>query len=80
KKSGRVGFYKATPNTFIAAGKAYLVSGSGINALYFDDETAITTPDSDTAPDDAPVYNMLGQKVGDAYKGVVVKRGRKILR
>lgn len=32
------------------------------------------------ADDDAPAYNIAGQRVGKSYKGVVVKNGKKIIR
>ena len=28
---------------------------------------------------DAPAYNVAGQRVNDAYKGIVVKNGKKYL-
>ncbi|MBQ8047395.1 MAG: M6 family metalloprotease domain-containing protein [Prevotella sp.] len=41
--------------------------------------TGITTVDADDA-EKAPVYNLSGQRVSDNYKGVVVRRGRKIVK
>lgn len=32
------------------------------------------------ANDNAPAYNVAGQKVGDSYKGIVIKNGVKIIR
>ncbi|MCF0202629.1 MAG: hypothetical protein HUK08_04615 [Bacteroidaceae bacterium] len=31
------------------------------------------------ADNDAPLYNLQGQKVGDSFKGIVIKNGRKML-
>ena len=33
---------------------------------------------TDDADDNAPIYNLAGQKVGKNYKGVVIKNGKKI--
>ena len=30
--------------------------------------------------DNAPVYNVSGQRVGAAYKGLVIKNGKKFIR
>jgi hypothetical protein len=32
------------------------------------------------ADDDAPAYNLAGQKVGKNYKGIIVKNGKKVLK
>ena len=41
--------------------------GTGINSL-------------DAATDDAPAYNLAGQKVGKNYKGIIVKNGKKVMK
>ncbi len=41
--------------------------------------TSISSLSSDEAVADAPVYNLAGQKVTGAYKGVVVKAGKKFV-
>ena len=41
---------------------------------YFGD-TGITT----SAADNAPIFNLAGQKVGKGYKGVVIKAGKKMI-
>ena len=33
----------------------------------------------ESAPADAPIYNLMGVRVGSNYKGIVIKNGRKIL-
>ena len=40
--------------------------------------TGINGIDADTADDNAPIYNLAGQKVTKAYKGVVIQNGKKI--
>ena len=32
------------------------------------------------ADDDAPAYNLAGQKVGKNYKGIIVKNGKKVMK
>lgn len=41
--------------------------------------TGITNITADEAAKNAPVYNLAGQKVTKAYKGVVIKNGKKII-
>ena len=41
--------------------------------------TGITNITTDEAAKNAPVYNLAGQKVTKAYKGVVIKNGKKMI-
>ena len=42
--------------------------------------TAISGINADAAADnDAPAYNLAGQKVGKGFKGIVIKNGRKVV-
>lgn len=41
--------------------------------------TGITSITTAPAADNAPIYNLAGQKVGKAYKGVVIKDGKKMI-
>ena len=41
--------------------------------------TGITNITTDEAAKNAPVYNLAGQKVTTAYKGVVIKNGKKMI-
>lgn len=41
--------------------------------------TAISNAAVDGTADDAPTYNLAGQKVGKDYKGVVIRNGKKYL-
>ena len=54
---------------------------SGIWNLYEGSSipTTIRTADADV-DDNAPRYNMSGQRVGRDYKGIVIKNGRKVVR
>jgi len=79
------GFYKANKNK-VATTKAYLSMPAGVNArfggLFFDGETTgINAIDNGqlTIDNDAPMYNLAGQRVNKSYKGVVVQNGKKML-
>lgn len=55
-----------------------------IAGMFGDGTTGITDAVGDAATDDddrdAPAYNLNGQRVDDGYRGIVVKKGKKILR
>ncbi|MCF0196384.1 MAG: hypothetical protein HUK03_03955 [Bacteroidaceae bacterium] len=82
KKSGKVGFYKATSGTKIAARKAFLQSSSSIQTLYFDEETAIeSVPEAvETNVFDGAIYNVAGQRISTLQKGVNIVGGKKVLK
>ena len=80
-----VGFGKLASGVTLAKGKAYLVPTSPSGFLTFvigdeDETTTINAVDAAGMDDDAPVYNLAGQKVGKDYKGVVIVNGRKVVR
>ena len=41
--------------------------------------TNINNITTDATLENAPAYNLAGQKVGKAYKGVVIKAGKKFI-
>lgn len=41
--------------------------------------TGITNITTDEAAKNAPTYNLAGQKVTKAYKGIVIKNGKKMI-
>jgi hypothetical protein len=41
--------------------------------------TAIRTVKKDERNDDAPAYNLKGQRVSPSYKGLFIKNGKKYL-
>lgn len=72
------GQYKGyiTPSTIDVA------SARGANFMGFEDETTgIDTIDNGqfTIDNDAPMYNLAGQKVTKSYKGVVIVNGKKVV-
>ncbi len=80
------GFAKATPDTKIAAGKGYLVikGAAGIKEFYpfgEEDATGINTIDNEQITiDNGAVYNLSGQRVNKAQKGIYIVNGKKILK
>jgi hypothetical protein len=81
------GFAKATPDTKIAAGKGYLVikGAAAIKEFYpfgEDNETGIKNIEHSTLNiehSDA-IYNVAGQRVNKAQKGIYIVNGKKILK
>ncbi len=73
--TAEAGTYHDQPYThkFIMPGKAVIVK------VRFTSSTGINGIDADAADDNAPIYNLAGQKVTKAYKGVVIKNGKKIV-
>ena len=79
KKDEGAGFAKAISGTTIPAGKGYLViNGSEVKAFYpfADDATGISTIDT---IDNAVIYNVAGQRINKAQKGINIVNGKKVL-
>ena len=76
----KVGFHKATGT--IPAGKGYMVLGeSAVKAFYpFFDEDATGINSIDFAGENAPVYNVAGQRLNKMQKGVNIVGNKKILK
>ena len=78
-----VGFYKATPETEIAAGVAYLVSPSG-SAPYFifgieGGTTGINAVQGSELTVNGEYYNLAGQRVAQPTKGLYIVNGKKVV-
>ena len=78
-----VGFYKATPETKIAAGVAYLVSSSG-SAPYFifgieGGTTGIDAVQGSELTVNGEYYNLAGQRVAQPTKGLYIVNGKKVV-
>ncbi len=75
-----IGFYKAIVGSTIAAGKGYLVlSGEGVKP-YYGFENNATGISGINAAEDAVIYNLAGQRVSKAAKGVNIVNGKKVLK
>ena len=79
-----VGFYKAKAGTTIAAGKGYLeFVGSPVKAFLFegDDATGIESFEGFNGSDASEgIYNLAGQRMGKAQRGINIINGKKILK
>lgn len=76
-----VGFYKATPETTIAAGKGYIVKTSSVKAFYgFDADDATGISGINVADENAVIYNVAGQRLSKAQKGINIINGKKVLK
>lgn len=75
----KIGFYPATSD-YIAKGKGYIkVADASVKALFFgEEETGIKAVE--TVGDDAPVYNLAGQRLSKIQKGVNIIGDKKILK
>lgn len=85
KKDKGVGFYPVAEGNAVPSGKAYLQLTSASQAKGFiaidDNEstTAIKTVNAQVQSINAPMYNLAGQRVTKAYKGVVIMNGKKFI-
>jgi len=86
---GKPGFIKSDTGRSLLVGKAYLDLGeeaTGAREFFelFEDgtTTGISSIDNDqlTTDNDAPAYNLAGQKVGKGYKGIVIINGKKVVK
>ena len=86
KTSGKAGFYKLGDGTTSNGFKAYLLDESGNGAkegfdLVFGGEvTGVETIDNGQLTiDNSAVYNLQGQRVNKAQKGVYIQNGKKVV-
>ena len=82
---GKVGFYLVAEGQqpMIKAGKAYLaLTGNEAKALFLegDGATGITEMAEMATDGDAEVYNLAGQRVNKATKGIYIIGGKKVLK
>ena len=84
-KTAGVGFYNYVGDNY-RAGKAYLEVPAGARSFYsiFDEdnaETGINTIETEeTAPADAPVYDLSGRRVQSAKSGLYIVNGQKVIK
>ena len=82
KDNGVVAFYKA--EGAITEGKGYveITDGSGVKALFFedDDATAIQTIDNGQLTTVGAIYNVAGQRLQKMQKGINIVNGKKVLK
>ncbi|MBQ8714353.1 MAG: hypothetical protein IJ552_03985 [Prevotella sp.] len=75
-------FKKAGTSVTIKAFRAYITAPSSsaheLSISLGDDVTGISKIQTETS-NDAPIYNLNGQRVGADYKGIVIKDGKKVI-
>ena len=76
-----IGFFKVTTGSTIPAGKAYYQSTSGVKVFYLDDDTAtgIRTIANGQQATEGAIYNVAGQRLQKAQKGINIIGGKKVL-
>lgn len=82
---GVVGFQKAKVDWICQAGHAYLMlpetSAREFIGIFGEEVvTGIDAIENGTIDNDAPAYNLAGQKVGKGYKGIVIINGKKVVK
>ena len=81
-----VGFQKAKEGWICQAGHAYLMfsetQARDFIGIFGEEEvvTGIDAIENGTIDNDAPAYNLAGQKVGKGYKGIVIINGKKVVK
>lgn len=85
--SGGVGLQKVKNGTTVAANKACLTYTPTTGAKSFipfnfgNEATAIEAIDnSQLTIDNEAIYNLQGQRVGEGYRGIVIKNGKKVVK
>lgn len=81
RSGNEVGFYR-WQGTTLGANRAYVgTAGSEIKGLAFrfGPHTTALAPVPQAETDDSPRYNLAGQRVSRAYRGLVLQHGRKRL-
>lgn len=76
--SGKQAFYQLENGITGVANRAYLTISSPIKAFFFDNETAINGVEAEVNANEA-IFNLAGQRVSKAQKGIYVKNGRKVV-
>jgi hypothetical protein len=80
--NGKVGFYKVEKanSVMIGANRAYLTPSVAMAAakinIEYPEATGISSIKTTTIENDV-MYNLAGQKVGNDYRGIVIKNGHK---
>ena len=81
-----VGFQKAKADWTCQVGHAYLkfseTQARDFIGIFGEEEvvTGIDAIENGTIDNDAPAYNLAGQKVGKGYKGIVIINGKKVVK
>lgn len=83
--NGVVGFYKVATTTYVKAGKAYLeierpaTTGGAKDFYAIEDETDGINAINNSHQTVESVYNLSGQRVNKAQKGIYIVNGKKVV-
>ena len=85
--SGGVGLQKVKNGTTVAANKAYLIfdrTAAGAKSFLPFNFGGTTAIEGSLTPNPSPegkgsLYNLQGQRVGEGYRGIVIKNGKKVV-
>lgn len=80
KKSDVVGFYKLKDGEKVPAGKAYLKIAATSREFIAIDGGATAIKSVETEKANGAVYNLAGQQVKNAQKGVFIMNGKKVIK
>ena len=80
QQGDEVGFAKAAPESTIAACKGYLVISAGIKAFYPFGEENATGIETIATDNNETIYNLAGQRLQKAQKGVNIIGSKKVLK
>ena len=72
------GFYLADKGT-IKAGKAYFIEADGTKAFLFNEENETGIENVNNNVNNGAIYNISGQRVNKAQKGIYIINGKKVL-
>ena len=82
-KNGNIGFVKASVGYVIPQWKAYLLYSAGTaearQFISLDGDVATSIGHLTQSGRDSQAYSLQGQKVSAAYKGIVIRNGRKMI-
>ncbi len=82
-QSGVQGFYQVDSEISGSANRCYLTApSSGVKAFYFagNTETAIQNLEDAQGAQDGAIFNLAGQRVSKAVKGIYVINGKKVVK
>lgn len=79
KENDQIGFYKASSKATLAAGKAYFPAAVDGARIILPGQEATSIRSIETAEKDTEIYNLQGQRVKKAAKGLNIINGRKVI-
>ena len=79
-KDKGLGFYKLAPDAKVPAGKAYLQVANGSREYIAIDGGATAIKSVETENANGAIYNLAGQQVKNAQKGIFIMNGKKVIK